>query len=263
MGGWFSGVAAGMPPKNVELRMRQHRAAAIGVPELAAAFVAGKVRNSRTLIRRHGGSAAAHAVSQLAGLARAAETERKLASLLGVEGTAARLYFEKFGGLLHSTSELAAFDFEQRSRRPPRDRVNAMLSFFYALLVKDTTVAALAAGLDPYVGFYHRPKFGRPALALDLAEEFRPLIADSAVLTAINNGEVAAGDFVERAGAVTLTDKGRKKAIATYERRMGTELTHPIFKYRTSYRRALEIQARLLAAVLVGDVPAYRPLTTR
>lgn len=263
MGGWFSGVAAGMPPKNVELRIRQHRAAAIGTPELAAAFVAGKIRNSRTLIRRHGGEHSAKAVRQLAELAHAAARERDLSSLLGLEGTAARLYFEQFGALLARSGDPHEFDFEHRNRRPPRDRVNALLSFYYALLVKDTTVAAIAAGFDPYVGFYHRPRFGRPALALDLAEEFRPLIADSAALTAINNGELSGGDFIERAGGVALTVAGRRKAVRVYERRMRGELTHPTFKYRASYRRTLEIQARLLAAFLVGDVPAYRPLTTR
>jgi CRISPR-associated protein Cas1 len=262
-GGWFSGFATGMPAKNVAVRMRQHRACALGSPELARAFVAGKIRNARTLLRRHGGEEASRVVSQLAELAKAAEDERSLESLLGVEGTAARLYFGRFGALLRGVGEDQDFAFEERNRRPPRDPVNALLSFIYALLVKDVTVAALAAGLDPYVGVYHRPGFGRPALALDLAEEFRPLIGDSTVMTAINNGEVTAGDFVKRAGGVALTDRGRRKAIAAYERRMATELRHPLFRYRASYRRCLEIQARLLAAVLVGDVPAYRPLTTR
>jgi CRISPR-associated protein Cas1 len=100
-------------------------------------------------------------------------------------------------------------------------------------------------------------------LALDLAEEFRPLVGDSTVLTAINNGEIGADDFVERAGAVSLTSQGRKRFIQTYERRMRTELKHPTFGYRASYRRTLEIQARLLAANLAGDSPQYRPLTTR
>jgi CRISPR-associated protein Cas1 len=262
-GGWFSGFATGMPAKNVAVRMRQHRACALGSPELAGAFVAGKIRNARTLLRRHGGEEATRTVSQLAELAKAAEAERSLESLLGVEGTAARLYFGCFGALVRGVGEGEDFAFEDRNRRPPRDPVNALLSFIYALLVKDVTVAALAAGLDPYIGVYHRPGFGRPALALDLAEEFRPLIGDSTVMTAINNGEVTAGDFVKRAGGVALTDRGRRKAIAAYERRMATKLRHPLFRYRASYRRCLEIQARLLAAVLVGDVPAYRPLTTR
>ncbi len=262
-GGWFSGFATGMPAKNVAVRMRQHRAAALGSPELAAAFVAGKIRNARTLLRRHGGTDTGRTLKQLADLARAAETERSLESLLGIEGTAARLYFGRFGALLKGTGEAAVFSFEERNRRPPRDPVNALLSFVYALLIKDVTAATLAAGLDPYVGVYHRPGFGRPALALDLAEEFRPLLGDSTVMTAINNGEIVAGDFVTRAGGTALTERGRRKAIAAYERRMSTELRHPLFRYRATYRRMLEIQARLLAAVLVGDVPAYRPLTTR
>ncbi len=262
-GGWFSGVATGMPAKNVAVRMRQHRAAALGSPELAAAFVAGKIRNARTLLRRHGGDDSARVVAQLADLAKAAESERSLDSLLGVEGTAARLYFSRFGSLLRPLDEGHDFAFDERNRRPPRDPVNALLSFVYAMLIKDVTAAALAAGLDPYVGVYHRPGFGRPALALDLAEEFRPLVGDSTVMTAINNGEVSPPDFVTRAGGVALTDRGRRKVIAAYERRMKTELRHPIFHYRASYRRCLESQARLLAAVLVGDIPAYRPLTTR
>lgn len=262
-GGWFSGLAHGMPPKNVHVRVRQHRAAAIGSPVLAAAFVSGKIRNARTLLRRHGGPDAVRVVAQLAELARTAEREPALESLLGVEGTAARLYFGRFGDLLKTGDMGDRFRFEERNRRPPRDPVNALLSFVYALLVKDTTVATFAAGLDPFVGVYHRPGFGRPALALDLAEEFRPLIGDSTVMAAINNHELTPSDFVERAGAVNLTDHGRRKTIAAYERRMATELRHPLFGYRASYRRSLEIQARLLAAALIGDVPAYRPLTTR
>ena len=262
-GGWLSGFASGMPSKNVQVRIRQHRASAVGAPELAAAFVSGKIRNSRTLIRRHSGRKAAATVGQLAAIARQAEAERRLDALLGIEGTAARIYFSEFGRLLSRRNHFGDFDFEARNRRPPGDPVNAMLSFVYALLVKDTLVAALAAALEPYLGLYHRPGFGRPALALDLAEEFRPLIGDSVVLTAINNGELDGSDFVSRAGAVALTAAGRRKLIRTYERRMRTELVHPLFKYRATYRRTLEIQARLLAAVLVSDIPTYRPLTTR
>lgn len=263
-GGWLSGFAHGMASKNVLVRMRQHRAAAIGAGDVASALVAGKLRNQRTLLRRHGGEAARAAVGQLAELARAAEGERQSASLLGIEGTGARIYFERFGALLRGGGAAAAtFAFEERNRRPPRDAVNALLSFVYALLTKDAVTALLAAGLDPYVGLYHRPRFGRPALALDLMEEMRPLVGDSTVLMAINNGEVGERDFVERAGGVALTPEARRKVIAAYERRMKTELRHPLFGYRTSYRRALEIQARLLAAVLVGNAPSYRSLTTR
>ncbi len=261
--GWLSGFATGMPGQNIELRIRQHRAAAVGAPATAAGFVAGKIRNCRTLIRRHGGADAAPAVAQLADLARAAEQEPDMQSLLGLEGTAARIYFEQFGRLIATSRSMGDFDFDGRSRRPPRDRLNALLSFAYALLTKDATAATIAVGFEPYLGLYHRPRFGRPALALDLAEEFRPLVADSTVLTVVNNGEIRKEDFVERAGAVALSQTGRRKLIAAYERRMTGELRHPLFKYQASYRRCLEIQARLLAATLLGDVPGYRPLTTR
>jgi CRISPR-associated protein Cas1 len=123
--------------------------------------------------------------------------------------------------------------------------------------------ACLAVGFDPYVGLYHRPRFGRPALALDLAEEFRPLLADSVVLTLVNNREVGAADFVVRAGAVGLTPDGRKAVIRAWERRMRTEVRHPLFGYRVSYRRAVELQARILAACLIGELPQYEPLVTR
>ncbi len=262
-GGWFSGVATGMPPGNIELRKRQYRAATIGAGELAASFVSGKIRNARTLLRRQAKPQPKAALDQLAALARSASSKRALDSLLGTEGTAARIYFQHFGDLIRKGDGMGEFDFTGRNRRPPTDRVNALLSFAYSMLTKDTVVACLAAGLDPYAGLYHRPRFGRPGLALDLAEEFRPLVGDSTVLTAINNGEIEPGDFDERAGGVALTAKGRKKFIRTYERRMQTELKHPIFGYRASYRRCLEIQARLLAAVLCGDCPEYRPLTTR
>jgi CRISPR-associated protein Cas1 len=261
--GWLRGLANGGPTGHVELRMRQYRAAATGVSGLPGAFIAGKIRNARTLLRRHGGADVSRVLDQLAALARRAAAETSRDRLLGLEGTAARLYYEHFAGLIHSSGLRDAFVFEGRNRRPPRDRLNALISFVASLLVKDTTIAALAAGLDPHVGLLHQPRFGRPSLALDLAEEFRPLIGDSVVLTAINNGEVQPRDFISRAGAVSLTDRGRRGVIAAYERRMTTELTHPVFGYRTTYRRALEIQARLLAALLVGDTPEYRPLTTR
>ncbi|HEY9722889.1 MAG TPA: CRISPR-associated endonuclease Cas1, partial [Oscillatoriaceae cyanobacterium] len=262
-GGWLAGATIGMPPKNVDLRRRQYRASTLGAPEIAAAFVSGKIRNARTLLRRQAKARPAATLDQLAKLAKQALATRDLDSLLGVEGTAARIYFEHFPRLIRDDRVLAGFDFAGRNRRPPTDRLNALLSFVYSMLVKDTVAACLAAGLDPYAGLYHRPRFGRPALALDLAEEFRPLIGDSTVLTAINNGEIGADDFIERAGAVSLTSRGRKRFIQTYERRMRTELKHPTFGYKASYRRTLEIQARLLAATLAGDSPQYRPLTTR
>ncbi len=138
-----------------------------------------------------------------------------------------------------------------------------MLSFAYALLVRDTTVAALAAGLDPQIGLLHQPHFGRPSLALDLAEELRPLVADSTVIMAINNGEIQEHHIVRRNGAVALTDTGRKKLIRAYERRVSVTLKHPLYGYEVTYRRAMELQARQLAAVLEGQLDEYHPLTTR
>ena len=160
---------------------------------------------------------------------------------------AAKIYFAGFARLLKGTND---FNIEGRNRRPPRDPVNAMLSFVYAMLVKELTVVLYAVGFDPMLGFYHRPRYGHPSLALDLAESFRPLVADSTVLTLVNNGEVTPASFIHRGGGVALTDAGRRAVIGAFERRMETLVTHPIFGYRASYRRILEIQARLLGRAL-------------
>jgi CRISPR-associated protein Cas1 len=125
------------------------------------------------------------------------------------------------------------------------------------------TIVLHAAGFDPMLGFYHRPRYGRPSLALDLAEEFRPLIADSVVLTLVNNGEVSPASFIRRAGAVALTDAGRRAVLAAFERRMDTLVTHPVFDYRISYRRVLEVQARLLGRALLGEIAEYPTFCTR
>lgn len=138
-----------------------------------------------------------------------------------------------------------------------------MLSFAYAMLTREWTVTLAAVGLDPYRGFYHQPRFGRPALALDMMEPFRPLIADSTVIMAINNGEVQPDDFVLAAGSCALTESGRKKFVAAFERRMSQEVTHPIFRYTVSYRRLLEVQARLLIRYLAGEIAAYPNFVTR
>jgi CRISPR-associated protein Cas1 len=157
----------------------------------------------------------------------------------------------------------AAFSFEGRRRRPPPDAVNCLLGYLYGLLVKELTTMGFAIGFDPYLGFYHRPRFGRPALALDVAEEFRPLIAESVTINLINNGEVSDSDFVVRAGGVALSQAGRKAVLSAYERRLATEVRHPVFGYRVSYRRVLEVQLRLLGAHLLDEVPEYVPFTSR
>lgn len=187
-----------------------------------------------------------------------------LDQLLGVEGLAARRYFEYFDGMLKLADPLfPEFDFNGRNRRPPRDPINALLSLAYAMLAREWTVVIQSVGLDPYLGFYHQPRYGRPALALDLMEEFRPIIGDSAVITAINNGEVTIKDFIKELGAVSLTPEGRSRFIQTYERRMSSEIAHPVFGYRISYRRVFEVQARLLGRYLTGEIPEYPAFVTR
>lgn len=263
-GGWLLGLSTGLPSKNVSLRLRQVAAAARGQLDEARLMIAGKIRNCRVLLRRNGGESAARAVAQLADLAHQAEKAEDAAVLLGLEGTAARLYFGAFPALIPRAAELPGPAFTGlRNRRPPTDAVNCLLSFCYGLLAKEMLAACLAVGFDPYIGLFHRPRFGRPALALDLAEEFRPLLADSTVLTLVNNREVCASDFQIRAGAVTLTAEGRRAVLRAWERRLATQLRHPKFGYTVSYRRAVEVQARILAARLIGELPAYEPLVTR
>ncbi len=263
-GGWLLGLTTGLPSKNVMLRIRQVTTAARGQLDEPRHMIAGKIRNCRVLLRRNGGEAVARRVAQLAALADQADHAEDAASLLGIEGTAARLYFEAFPSLLTGADALPGPAFTGlRNRRPPTDAVNCLLSFCYGLLTKELLAACLAVGFDPYVGLYHRPRFGRPALALDLAEEFRPLLADSTVLTLVNNREISASDFLIRAGAVTLTAEGRKTVIRAWERRMTTHVRHPMFGYQVSYRRAVELQARILGACLTGELPAYQPLVTR
>ena len=188
-----------------------------------------------------------------------------LEQLLGIEGTAAREYFAHFAlrFKVAEGGETPAFELTSRNRRPPRDPVNALLSFLYALLSKEMVVTLVGVGFDPYLGFYHQPRYGRPALALDLMEEFRPLVADSVAIGLINNGELRPADFITRAGAVALTDSGRRRVIDAYERRLETLVTHPRFGYAVSYRRIFEVQARLLARFLLGEIATYPAFCTR
>ncbi len=264
-GGYFYGLSHGMSHKNVGLRIAQYDTARrpSRCLDLARRFVAGKIANSRTLLRRNHRSKPEAELRALAQLLQEAEGAASLQTLLGVEGMAARTYFGRFGDLLRPPAGGdPGFDFEHRNRRPPRDPVNAMLSFGYALLTRDWTVTLLSVGFDPYLGFYHQPRYGRPALALDMMEEFRSLIVDSVVISAINNGELGEPDFVHATGAVAMSTRGRKAFLAAYERRLAQEISHPVFGYRISYRRIFEVQARLLARVIQGEIPelpAFRP----
>jgi CRISPR-associated endonuclease Cas1/CRISPR-associated protein Cas4 len=267
-GGWFMGHTVGLGHRNVELRTHQWRQSFDGLfcLRFARGVVSAKIRNARTLMRRNwrGAEPADDPLALLDRDREQAEAAQDLPALLGIEGLAARRYFAGFAQCLTEDSEgRRRFDWEGRNRRPPTDPINALLSFAYAMLVRAWTVQLSAVGLDPYRGFYHQPRYGRPALALDMMEPFRPLVADSAVLLACNNGEIGPGDFIERAGAVALTPSGRKAIIAAFERRLDQEITHPLFGYRVSYRRLFEVQARLLGRFLAGEIPDLPHITPR
>lgn len=293
-GGWFYGITTGLNSKNIFTRRAQFRLAEEEwfALSLARRLVVGKIRNQRTMLQRNHIEPDAESLLGLKQMAEAAERAGSLKALLGIEGQAAHIYFGDFAGMIkaeegtdyrgqgtegmnniskggratrggNGDAGYFQFDFKGRNRRPPRDPVNAMLSLAYSVLSKDLTIACYAVGLDPYLGFYHQPRFGRPALALDLMEPFRPLIADSAVLTAINTRMVTERDLVRVGPAVALTPNGRKGFFRAFEQRMDTLVTHPIFEYRVSYRRLLEIQARLLARVLDGEIGEYPVFVTR
>ena len=279
MGGWFYGMTRGHSLKNVFLRMEQFRSARDEriCLSIARRFVHGKIRNHRTLLMRNHVEPPAGIIARLKRAAEDALAALSVEELLGIEGAAASQYFQHFSGMVKVEEELPGlemprnasdpgrfnFNFTNRNRRPPSDPVNAMLSLAYSLLAKDCTLAALAVGFDPYLGFYHQPRFGRPALGLDLMEEFRPLVAESTVLNCINNHVVTENDFVRAGEAVNLSASGRKRFFQTYEQRMSSLITHPLFDYKVSYRRALELQARLLAKTLTGEIAEYLPLMTR
>jgi CRISPR-associated protein Cas1 len=265
-GGWFYGITHGMFHKNVELRRQQYAAAEDREKSLRLArrFVQAKILNCRTLLRRNHSDLPDEVLEGIKGDLRRASRAESIETLLGVEGTAAGRYFARFDGMLRPVdSSVGAFDFAQRNRRPPRDPVNALLSFAYAMLTKDFATTLFSVGFDPYLGFFHKPRYGRPALALDLMEEFRPLIADSVVLTLINNGEIRPEDFITSWAGVALTQGGRMQVLTAYERRMRQEIIHPVFGYRISYRRVLEVQARLLGRYLMGEINEYPVFLTR
>ncbi|MBU6259181.1 MAG: CRISPR-associated endonuclease Cas1 [Burkholderiales bacterium] len=271
-GGWFLGHTIGLGHRNVELRTAQYRASfdAAHCLRLARDIVIAKIRNQRTLLRRNWkqGEMPEALLLQFRQDIDAAGRAHDLGQLLGVEGQAAARYFAHFGRMLSGPNgddpdAAWGFDFERRTRRPPADRVNALLSYAYALLARSIAVTATGVGFDTYRGFYHQPRYGRPALALDLMEPFRPLIADSVVLTAINNGELGADDFVCAGGAVNLDERGRRAFIGVFERRLSQEVTHPLFGYAAQYRQIVELQCRLLARHLLGEFDRYPNFVTR
>jgi CRISPR-associated protein Cas1 len=265
-GGWFYGLAAGFGSRNLDLRRAQFRKADDGAFCLALShrFVTAKIRNQRTVLRRNGSPPDA-VLRQMEELAVAAGRTGSRDELMGVEGAAARAYFSCFATMLKPKGEPGpwTFRFEGRNRRPPLDPVNALLSLCYSLLAKDCGLVCLAVGFDPLLGFLHTAHHGRQSLALDLMEEFRPILADSTVLSVINNGEVKATDFVRAARAVSLKPAARKTVIAAYERRLDQVLTHPTFGYKVSYRKVLEVQARLLSRYVLGELAEFPAILPR
>ncbi len=280
--GHFRGRLVPHETKNSLLRLAQVRA--YDSPTLrfsmARQFVAGKVHNMRTLLlradRRIDDPQITAAAATLKDILNSIEAltpdtepppdpahpqkDSAWGSLQGLEGAASAEYFEAFGRMLRGDPGL---QFNTRTRRPPRDPVNAMLSFGYSLLQHQCAGALQIAHLDPYIGFLHSAQYGKPALALDLMEEFRAPIVDSVVLTLINNRIIQADDFIEEVGAYRLKDKARRIFLEKYEERLSAEIAHPKFKYSASYRKCIELQARLAAKTLDGEIKTYPPFKIR
>ncbi len=286
MYGKFRGRLSPSFSKNALIRIEQHRAHndPARALDLAQRFVVGKLSNMRTLLLR------ANRKLELAEVAQAAESLKRMSdralalgrvsdgdddfsdlnellgiveaepdslpepieTLLGLEGAGSAAYFGVFARLLKQ--ELG---FKGRVRRPPTDPVNALLSYGYVLLMHQIESAINIVGLDPFIGYLHAAKYGRPALALDLMEEFRPVVVDSVALSLINNQMLTAESFIAELGAYRLTDKARRTFLEKFEERLNTQIEHPTFGYKATYKRCLELQVRLLAKRLTGEVPEY------
>ncbi|MBI1366037.1 MAG: CRISPR-associated endonuclease Cas1 [Alphaproteobacteria bacterium] len=272
-GGWLMGHTHGTGPENAYIRTNQYRASFDEARSRAIArgLVAAKIKNQRTMLRRNwrdekSADGKDEALGSLKRLIARAEHAESAQALLGFEGEAAAIYFRYLDRMIASPADAdlaSGFSFEKRNRRPPEDPVNAMLSLSYALLMRTFFAALQSVGFDPYRGFYHVIRHGRPALALDMMEPYRPILADSAVISAINNGEVKPDGFYRNGPSCMMKSGARKALIAAYERRLDQETTHPLFGYRVSMRRLIEVQVRLLARHLDGEIKEYPHYTPR
>ena len=271
--GYLQARVTGVADTSVTLRRAQFRVADDPVRSAAIArqIVAGKIQNSRNSLLRGGRETddtaeqrqltdAADALArQLSDLAK---TNPPLDQLRGIEGMAAQTYFSVFGLLLKQQRD--DFAFTTRSRRPPLDRINCMVSFLYALVRHDCIAALTSIGLDPFVGFLHADRPNRPSLALDLMEEFRPWLADRLAVTLINRQQIQRDHFVLReGGAVEFTDTGRKLVIKTYQERKQESLNHPLLDQNLRIAQLPFVQARILARYLRADLPEYLPLVPK
>lgn len=271
--GRFKARIEGPVSGNVLLRKAQFEAAGEPAPalELARSFVAGKLRNSRLLLQRGAREARTDddrqaleaAVIKFDASLRATSVADDMNRLRGVEGEAARGYFAAINHVIRP-DQRAAFALDGRNRRPPRDRLNALLSFLYTLLTHDCRSALETVGLDPQFGFLHVLRPGRPALALDLLEEFRAVLADRLALTLINRGQLKAGDFrVTEGGGVLMNDEARRAVSIAWQEKKQEKLTHPLLEAEVPIGLLPQIQARLLARTLRGDTEAYLPFISR
>lgn len=270
--GRFKARIASSISGNVFLRQAQHQA--VNCPEtclsVARYITAAKLQNARTIVKRASREAKSSsdrdALNHTAQIhqesIKKAETAIDIAQLRGIEGYAAKAYFGSFTQMIRQNRD--AFAFNERTKKPPRDPINALLSFVYTLLVNDCVSACEGVGLDPQLGFIHATRPGKPSLALDLMEELRSPLADRLILTLINQKQIKPDDFTERpGGAIYLSDTGRKALLTTYQKRKQEEVKHTILDSKVPFGLVPHIQARLLARYLRGDVPSYQPFIVR
>lgn len=262
-GGWFYGMTSGATSRNADLRLHQYKTYTSKslLLNISREIVSAKIKNCATLLRRNGKPKSDSVLDEMSSLARKSKTAKKYDTLLGLEGLAARLYFGVFQTMLRG--DIDTFYFHERNRRPPKDPVNTILSFLYAMLTREMTTTVSMVGFDVYLGYLHTPHHGRPSLALDLIEEFRPLIADSVCISLINTNMISKSDFIFTQFGVNLNSDGRRKVIEAFEHRLNSTIHHKLLGYSASYRRIMETQARLLARHVTGEIPAYPPFRTR
>jgi CRISP-associated protein Cas1 len=250
--------------KNIFVRSAQWKAAGESDRALhvVRGMIRGKLKNYRNSLLRH---AREHpdtdlqvAIAKIEQAVLAIEQTNTINSLRGLEGNGSATYFGVFNQLIRADG----FSFNTRNRRPPLDPINAMLSFGYSLLRHDIQGALNIVGFDPYLGYLHVERYGRPSLALDLMEEFRPLVVDAMVLSAVNRRSLLVSDFTAEplSGAVSLGDEGRRTFLRLYEQKKQSEFKHPVMGRKCTYQEAFEIQARLLAKYLMDETDKYPPL---
>ena len=255
--------------KNIYLRLKQVSAAqdVAGSLRIGQRMIRGKLLNTRTLLMRYQRKrqtpALEKAIWQMEQHLKALPAATDTASVMGIEGAAAKVWFQALGSLVQPLQQDPSFRFESRSRRPPKDPINALLSFAYTLLLGDVQTACSLAGLDPYLGFLHGVRYGRPSLALDLMEEFRVPVADALVLGLINTGAIRHHHFEETWRGTLLTEAARKVFFQAWNDRRHETITHPLIGKPIPWFRIYEVQSRLLAKVISGDIAEYVPFLIR